>query len=90
MEFLVALGDLARRGYVDEGIFDARAGGVGAGFVDSDGDGEVVVLGFLDEALDEGGGGDGLGEGFAFCRAAADVIAGFGEEEGLSGVVPLR
>jgi hypothetical protein len=74
MQFLVALRDLAVLVDPDERVLDF---GIRAGLVDTDVDREFMFFrGFL-QAEDEGGGAGGLAEG-----GWADVVGGFGDEEG--------
>lgn len=84
VEFVVVVGYFARGGDPDEGVLGALARG--GGFVDADADGEVVYEGGALEAEDEGAGVEGLGEGDCFGGGGGDVVACFGEEEGLGGL----
>lgn len=71
-----------------EGRGGEAAGGIGGdvgGLVDADVDGDVVLAGLVAEGEDEGGGLGGLGEADGCVGVGGDVVACFGEEEGLLG-----
>lgn len=58
---------------------------VGGGFVDANVDGQLPVASFFLQAQDKLALLYGLGEADAFGGGGGDVVAGFGEEEGLAG-----
>ena len=84
MQFLIPVRDLAALIDPDEGVADLL-GAVLARLVDADVDGQAVLAGFFTQAEDEGRFTCRLAEGDGLGGRAADVVGGFGEEEGLSG-----